>query len=123
MLFIVINDFKFQGIIRKSGSVIDVQKKDVEIEIAKGKKQITQEDGTIKVGNWLSGLLNHCAPDDEEAELLISGEVKEKTVDKTVSRIQEIYAEMDELGAAYDRRWRIERLENELVKAKKLNGV
>lgn len=123
MQFIVVNDFKFGGVIRKSGSVLTVQKKDVQSEITKGKKQIKQADGTFKDGNWLSGLLNHCTPDDDEAELLIFGEVKEAEEVSEDDRIAEIYAEMDKLGAAYDRRWKLARLENELVKAKKLNGV
>jgi len=118
--FIVVDDFKFNGAVRRSGSVLSIVEDDLKNEIAKGKHP--------KSKKYLSGLLNHCTPVDAEAEMILFGNISEKRKSEdieaeTTARMNEIYVEMDAMGAAYDRRWKIARLENELLKAKKIHGV
>lgn len=120
--FIVNNTFQFGGDIRQAGSVLTISKADLEKELAKGKHP--------KRGTWLSGLLNHCEPEDDAAAELIAGEIAEEESEKPEDdaaaeadvRLAEIREEMDKMGAAWDRRWKLPRMENELVMAKKVRG-
>lgn len=118
--FIVNDTFQFGGDIRQAGSVLTISKADLENELAKGKHP--------KRGTWLSGLLNHCEPEDDAAAEQISGEIaeEEKLEDAAAAeqdvRLAEVRAEMDKMGAAWDRRWKLSRMENELVMAKKVRG-
>lgn len=110
--FIVTETFQFGGDIRKAGSILTISKDDLEKELALGKHP--------KNGKYLSGLLNHCEPeDDATAETVADAEPG----DEEAVRMAFIQAEMDKMGAAYDRRWQLPRMENELVKAKKTRGL
>lgn len=110
--FIVNETFQFMGDIRQAGSVLTISKVDLEKELALGKHP--------KNGKYLSGLLNHCEPEDDAAVETVANA---EPVDEEADRIVVIQAEMDKMGAAYDRRWQLPRLENELVKAKKIRGL
>jgi len=118
--FIVNDTFQFGGDIRQAGSVLTISKADLEKELAKGKHP--------KRGTWLSGLLNHCEPEDDAAAEMVAGEIAtekksdEEIADEDAARIDDVRAEMDAMGAAWDRRWKLPRLENELVMAKKVRG-
>jgi len=107
--FIVNKTFQFAGDIRQAGSVLIISKADLEREKALGKHPTN--------GKYLSGLLNHCESDDDEIEPEV------EKIDEETDRIAEIRAEMDEMGASYDRRWKLSRIENELVMAKKKRGI
>ena len=77
-----------------------------------------------KNGRWLSGLFAHCEPADESAEAIMGGAklVAVKPPEDEVAA-EEIRAEFDKIGKAYDRRWGTDRLETELIKAKKEVGA
>ena len=126
--FIVVDTFQFGGSVRQAGAILTIAKAELEAEIAKGKKKIKKADGTIvETKTWLSGILNHCEPEDEDAADSIDVKLapkksEEEIADEIEARVDEIYKEMDELGISYDRRWKLPRLENELVKAKKIRG-
>ena len=111
--FIVNDTFQFGGEIRQAGAVLTISKADLELELAKGKHP--------KRGTWLSGLLNHCEPEDDAAAEQISDEIAEEKPEGD-ARLTEVRAEMDKMGAAWDRRWKLPRMENELVMAKKVRG-
>lgn len=118
--FIVNDTFQFMGDVRKSGSVLTISKADLAAEVAKGKHPTR--------GTWLSGLLNHCSPEDDAALDALGKPLKDEDAvvdeaDEEASRTATIRAEMDEMGAAYDRRWKLPKLENELIKAKKTRGL
>jgi hypothetical protein len=126
--FIVIDTFLFGGSIRRAGALLTISKADLEAEKAKGKKKIKKADGSlVETKTWLSGILNHCEPEDDAAAEVLSVKLDPKKTEEDIAsetqdRIDEIYKEMDELGIAYDRRWKLPKLENELVKAKKIRG-
>lgn len=116
--FIVREMCQVGGEIRREGSVLTMGKADVKREIALGKHP--------KSGKWLSAILNHCEPNDDDTYEMVFGEAPEEPEDNTAkdaARVEEIRAEMDELGVSWDRRWQLKRLENELVAAKKIKGV
>ncbi len=123
--FHVDKTFQFGGDIRQAGSILTISKADLEKEIARGRKDVKQPDGSVKqTGKWLSGLLNHCSPEDDGAAATVAETVAEdEPGDEEAARIATIRAEMDEMGAAWDRRWKLPKLENELVKAKKVRGL
>lgn len=114
--FIVNNTFQFGGEIRRAGSILTISKADLEKEFARGMHP--------KNGKYLSGLLIHCEPDDDGAAVAVAENVPQDDAgDEEAERIATIRSEMDEMGAAYDRRWKLPRLENELVMAKKTRGL
>ena len=118
MEFIVREMCQVGGEIRREGSVLTMGKADVKRELALGKHS--------KTGKWISDILNHCEPADDETYEMIFGKAPEEPEDTPTTdadRVEGIRAEMDDLGVSWDRRWQLKRLENELVVAKKLKGV
>lgn len=118
MEFIVREMCQVGGEIRREGSVLTMGKSDVKRELALGKHG--------KTGKWISAILNHCEPADDETYEMIFGKAPEEpegTPTTDADRVETIRVEMDEMGAAYDRRWKLPRMENELVMAKKTRGI
>jgi len=122
MKFHVDRTFQFKGRIIREGNTLDVTKAVVEEEIAKGKHP-------KQMGVFLSGLLNYCLPADEETAAFVSKgtgfkvEVVEEESDKeSPDEITSLRVAFGEIGAAYDRRWGLQKLRNELLKAKKTRG-
>ena len=122
MKFHVERTFQFKERIIREGSTIDVLKADVEKEIAKGK-----HPKYAKV--FLSGLLNYCMPANDETAAFVSKgtgvkieAAEEESDGESPDEITSLRTSFDELGAAYDRRWGLEKLRNELLKAQKLRG-
>ena len=122
MKFHVERTFQFKERIIREGSTIEVLKADVEKEIAKGKHP-------KQVGVFLSGLLNYCLPADEETAAFVSKGmgvkvevVEEENDEESPDEITSLRVAFDEIGAAYDRRWGLQKLRNELLKAKKTRG-
>ncbi len=123
MKFHVERTFQFSGRIIREGNTIEVTKAVVEAEIAKGKH-------SRYPAVFLSGLLNYCMPADEETAVFVSTGTgikidvaeMESEDENPVDEITALRSEFDELGAAYDRRWGLEKLRNELLKARKVRG-
>jgi hypothetical protein len=115
--FIVNDNFQFGGGIKRGDSVITVSESFVKAQMELGKHPKTKK--------WLSGVLNHCEPaDDFTAELIgMPKKVKEAGPEEIAEKLAAIKKEMDDMGAAYDRRWKLARFEIELVKAKKERGL
>lgn len=122
--FISRNNFQFGGIVRREDSVLTISEHELQIEIDKGVHPITKRP--------MSSLLNHCEPADEAtAEMIksvkVSAPVKKKAVavisDEDKAKITEIQAEMFELGLAFDRRWGLEKIQQEFSKLKKEKGL
>lgn len=113
--------FQYKGRIVKSGelvgdAVLTVPLDDLKKEKAKGKNKET--------GNWLSPLLNHCEPADNEAAKVFGVDQVEREEEKDDTKeIEQVQAEFDKIGKAYDKRWKLPRLKNELLKAQKEIGV
>lgn len=119
--FLVNELFQYGGLIRRDGQIITITEDALKEEAAKGKHE--------KTGKFLSGLLNHCVPADEKTAGLIEKltgvkqEVPEEMDDKDDDEVTPLRKEFDEMGAAYDPRWGVNKLKRELIKEKKLRGL
>ncbi len=118
--FVAKHIFQFDGVIHREGTVINISENDLAQEMAKG---IHPRDGKP-----MSGLLCHGEPDDKTVLLMKKiqtvGAEKEIIVeDLAKDRRNEIYKEMEVMGLSFDRRWNNDKLEAELIKAKKLKGL
>ena len=119
--FIVREISQIGGEIRREAAILTMSKNDVKREMALGKH--------AKSGKWMSAILNHCEPNDDDTYELIFGkppdeeEPEEEKQIKEAARIDAIRAEMDDLGVSWDRRWQLKRLETELIIARKLKGA
>lgn len=112
--FIVENTFQFNGLVRRAGSTLEIDKAMLAAEI---------EQGVHMSGRPMSGLLNHCIPGDDATAELCKGinmpvPVVEMTEEEKQEKIDAFRAEMDAIGAAYDRRWGLARMEREAQKAR-----
>lgn len=110
-------NFQFGAGVKRMDDVITVSETFLKKEIAKGKHP--------KTDKFLSSLLNHCDPVDDFTAGLMGMEKKELPAgpEEEAIRLGEIKKKMDEMGAAYDKRWKLPRFEAELIKAKKNRGV
>lgn len=125
MKLIVNDNFQYRGF-RRAGTVLTVPDAILEEEIKKGRKK-TKKQGRYP---WISGLLEHCSPVNQETADFIeksSGHAIDPVVDKSdeeddSAEIKEIWAEFESLGKACDKRWKLPRLRNELAKVKKMIG-
>ncbi len=106
-------NFQFGSGVKRMDDIITVSDSFLKKEMEKGKHPLTK--------NYISAVLNHCDPLDDETAKFLGVEKKQAPAgpDEEAERIGEIRKEMDEMGAAYDKRWKLERLENELIKARK----
>lgn len=116
--FNVVTAFAFRGSVRKAGLILEINKEDLEQEIDLGNHPDT--------GNPMSGLLNHCVPIDRETEELVRAGGITPQMDEKVSTPEEqelekesILEEMEKLGAFCNPKWKLIRMQKELVKAKK----
>lgn len=120
--FLVNQAFQHAGRVNRAGLLLIVSADELVAEVAKGKHD--------KTGKWMSGLLNNCAPaDDATADLLAeaTGEKKvvvpeEESEDSQSEAIEDIRAKFTDIGAAYDNRWGLKKLQMELLKAQKMRG-
>ena len=122
MKFHVERTFQYGGRIIREGSMIDANKADVEKEVARGRHP--------KLNVFLSGLLNYCTPADDETARFLSKATgvqfdvaEEESEEESPDEITSLRESFDEIGAAYDRRWGLLKLRNELLKAKKVKGA
>ena len=124
MKLIVNENFQYRGF-RRVGTILTLASMILVDEFKKGKHPET--------GKYISGLLEHCSPADKETEnflnKLLNGEKVEVSSKVTANNdsdngkeIRDLWAEFETLGTAYDRRWGVDRLRNELKKAKILAG-
>jgi len=121
MKFHVERTFQYGGRIIREGSTIDVSKADVEKELLRGKH--------TKLKVWLSGLLNYCIPADDDTAAFLSEKTgvqfdvaEEESEEGNPDEITSLRASYDDIGASYDRRWGLQKLRNELLKARKVKG-
>lgn len=125
MKLIVNENFQFRGM-HRAGTTLTVPESVLEAEIEKGKHP-NKIRGRHR---WLSGLLEHCTPANQETSDFIELMTDEKFPPVQESgdeedhsdEIRDIRAEFDLMGKAYDKRWQIKRLRDELVKAKREFG-
>lgn len=115
--FIVVDNFQVGAGVNKSGNQLIISESSVQERMKLGKHP--------KTGKWIDGVLNHCEPADDFTAGLLGEELKAKegSEEEVADAIGAIKKEMDEMGAAYDRRWKLDRLKIELVKAKKERGL
>ena len=121
MKLIANENFQFRGIYR-AGTTITVPESILLEEIKKGKCE-SKRNGYFP---WMSGLLEHCIPANEETARFIekhSGErvtpaVEDHDEIDDSDEIRDIRAEFDSLGKAYDKRWQLKRLRNEILGAR-----
>ena len=122
---IVTESFTHKAVLYKAGTILTVADFDLKAEIEKGFHP-------QKKGRYLSGLMTHCTPADDATAAFI-GKITGKEVeaaadegddaDALMEEIASLRGEFDAIGAAYDNRWGVPRLKNELIKAKKMRGV
>ena len=125
MKLIVNESFQFKGVHRQ-GVTLTVSEDMLRSEIKKGRHHIAIR-GRLR---WLSGLMEHCTPANHETADFIESLTKVKVVPDKVKvnevddsdEIRAIRAEFDTMGKAYDKRWQIKRLRNEIVKARLASG-
>jgi hypothetical protein len=119
--FIATKSFEFKGAVRREGALLTMDNEDVKKEIALGRHTDTDRP--------VSGILNHCIPADDATNELckefISVQEKEEepTEEDIAARVKEIQDELDKIGVAFHRGWKLPRLEKELKKAKKEKGL
>ena len=127
--FCVINSFPFRGILRRAGSILDIGSEDLAGELAKGKHP--------KRGKWISGLLNHCEPEDDAAGDAVyaydfpaesvedrpKGPSDDEVAAGAASRRDALKAELDEMEVPYKVNYSTDKLEQEVLKAKKIKGL
>jgi hypothetical protein len=124
--FQVADNFPFGGIIMRAGDMLEVPESRVKAEMLHGVHK--------KTGKPISGLLNHCEPACNGAEALLEGFVwetvkKESDEDKAKKKEEldaqkkaekdALQSEFDASGIACDRKWGIQKLKDELKKARK----
>lgn len=116
--FKVLTTFAFKGGVRRSDVILEVSEIVVKEEIAKGVHPETKRH--------MSGLLNHCVPDDDFTRNLLKGvqgiklDVTEEEGDTDKEEeIKKLRAEFDKIGKSYHPTWRAARLRKELLKAQK----
>ena len=114
----IVENFQWRGQIYRAGDKpedrnININKATLLAEMDKGKHPET--------GKFLSPVLNHCIPGDEETAEILGGEAPKEEKDEK-EEIEAVRAEFDLIGKAYDRRWQLKRLTAELVKAQKETG-
>lgn len=112
--------FPFRGKIYRSrerpeDSSFSISREDLIAEVAKGKHPTT--------GKWVSPVLNHAEAADAEAAAILGIAPPEIAVEESEDDIEAVRSEFDRIGKAYDRRWRLLRLRDELAKAKKEVGA
>lgn len=139
--FRVDTNFQFGGAIRVAESFLIVDDAAVITEIKKGIHEVTKKP--------ISGLLNHCSPANEKtARLLKKGKIEKEIVedpkdediedeeseddvgeeqidlptDIEDNEIERLYAIFEAKGFAYDKRWKVARLKDELKKKQKETG-
>jgi hypothetical protein len=110
--FVVNQGFLNNGTLYKEGETIKVSIDEVEREKAKGNHP--------KTGKPISGLLNHCIDEDAVVEYKTPFSAD---AGATSEMIESIRAEFTLIGAAFDRRWGLKKLEDELRRAKKERGA
>jgi hypothetical protein len=127
--FIVVNNFQFGGAIRVRDNFLEVPDHRVIEEVELGKHEENED-------KWMSGLLNHCSPADQHTKDLIAGkakpllsaaeEIEAKQEEEKQAEIKRLRGEFDKLGKAYNPRWAIDKLQKELVVARRsapVNGT
>ena len=135
MLFIVDDTF-YRDQVYRAGSSITMSEQQVQEEIdlgfhpnppSKGDKPKTDPK---KEGRYLSPILTHCSPaDDATAKFISRATGKEVAVpegedhEQDEAELASMRAEFDKMGAAYDKRWGLQKTRNELLKAKKNRGL
>lgn len=128
MQFFVNESFQFQGQFIRGGGSLSISEDQLKAEITRGKHP------TKKKERWLSGVLTHCSPADDATAAFITkataGELKPEVASDSPAEVKDdpdeiegLRKEFDDLGAAYDRRWGLEKMRNELLKAKKHRGM
>ena len=126
MKFIADETFQFRGL-HRTGVTLTVTEEMVRAEIDKGKHK--RKSGSRR--RWLSGLLEHCSPANQETANFVDKftgdktepiEKKDNEKDDSIE-IREIRAELDTLGIAYHPRLGVVKLRLELIKAKKATGL
>ena len=111
--FIVNVSFLNNGTLYKEGEAIIVSQAEYEREKSKGKHP--------KTGKPISGLLNHCT--DQDSVIDVGPQFSSDEIPVSNEMIVATRAEFKAIGAAYDRRWGLSKLEAELKKAKKERGL
>ena len=126
MKLLVNEAFQFRGIHRE-GSTLTVSSDFLEKEIKRGRKE---NKNKVDRASWLSGLMEFCTPANQETSDFIKKltgkdsepeNKKEDEIDDS-EEILDIRGQFNDIGKAYDKRWRLKRLRNELLKAKKEVG-
>jgi hypothetical protein len=133
MKLLSIESFQHNGPI-KEGVTLDVSKAILLEEIKKG----VHEKRLFGNVRWISGLLNHTVPANETtsqfilknlpdgvsaSDLGMEDDVEDVEEEDDANEIQELWAQFDEIGKAFDKRWGPDRLRSELLKAQKETGT
>ena len=122
--FFVVESFQFGGSLRRQGAILTVDDFEAVAEQKRGDNDET--------GKPLSGLINHCRPNDEHTEDLMAGKVKPKKdpaaaekqelADEKQREIKRLREAFKSLGKAFNPKWAIDKLQKELKNAKKEVG-
>lgn len=129
MKLLVIENFQHNGPMR-DGMTLDVSKDTMLEELSLGTHPVTNK--------WMSGLLNHCIPaNDATSQFILKNLPKgvnpedigvepavelESEQDDT-EEFNELWGQFEDIGKAYDKRWGLDRLREELKKAKHETGA
>jgi len=125
MKLIANENFQFRGMHRE-GVTLTVPEDILRSEIEKGRHPNKVRGRHA----WISGLVEHCTPANQETSDFIESLTEEKLKPVETSDdekddsddIRGIRAEFDLMGKAFDKRWQLKRLRTELIKAKRSVG-
>lgn len=108
--------FPFQGVVRRTDTILELGDSILKKELEKGYHP-------EKKDRFISPLLNHCSPADAHTAKLMKVDFEEDVIDtEDGDEIPGLQAEFDAIGKAYDKRWGVKKLKDELIKAKKATG-
>jgi hypothetical protein len=129
----VLRSFQYNGQMIRGGEMpedatLTVSDEELERERKRGRHPRTKR--------WLSPLLNHCQPADNATAQIMGEPSVSREADsegetggeglgehEDESKLEDLRAEFDKIGKAFDRRWGLGRLRRELTKAKKEVGA
>lgn len=128
MKMLVNETFQHNGV-RRADSTLSMSKGLLLAEIEKGRKTITKKNGD-KVERWLSGILQHCIPANDETSDFIekhSGKKvkpakEEHDVADDSEEIKDVRQQITDLGKSFHPRAGLKKLKDLLIKVKKEAG-
>ena len=119
MKFVTLRNCQFQGRVYREGEELNYSSPIVTCEFCSGTGKFKNQMCQKCKGTGRQTPPHHFAPEDS-AMVEQANPSKEVSEAETISAIRKDY---DEIGAAYDKRWGVKKLQDNLIAAKKERGL